>query len=119
VNTCDDCGKDYPGEPYYTFEAESCNTVDIIDGAEVAVDHDCTENICPECAGPFLEPDIYLDPRRPPVDFYDEKMHQSMFDQAQYEKHGDQTPVAYSRLSLGAHDRDRHHPRRRGTVVKH
>ena len=78
MNKCDDCGKIYQGPPYYTFDAEGCNTVDIIGGAEVAVDHDCTENICPECAGPFLEPDEENDPRRPSVDFYDEKIHQSL-----------------------------------------
>ena len=59
---CDDCRKTYTGQPYYTFDEAGCNEVDIIDGAEVAVEHDCTGNLCPECAGPFLDPDEGNDP---------------------------------------------------------
>lgn len=56
--TCDDCGKEYAAPAYYTFPIE------------YAGDHECTGNLCPECAGPFLEPDNSEDRRRPVVDFY-------------------------------------------------
>jgi hypothetical protein len=71
METCDDCHKQYPGPAYYTFEADGCNVieVDAITGAETPVPHDCTENMCPDCAGPYLEPDTDGDPRRPSVTF--------------------------------------------------
>lgn len=96
MNKCDDCDKEYPGDPYYTFEADSCSVlhVDPVTGEEKEVPHDCTENMCPECAGPFLEPDTDGDPRRPAVDFYDERMHANLIDAENYRKHGDQIPVA-------------------------
>lgn len=94
MNTCDDCRVDYPGVPYYTFETTSCQTMDIVNGVEVAVDHPCTGSICPECAGPWITPDDENDPRKPPIDFYDERLHQELLDAAHYAKFGDQVPVA-------------------------
>jgi hypothetical protein len=82
VNTCDDCRVDYPGEPYYTFDADGCTYFEMVDGVSTLADHDCTENICPTCTGPFLEPDDEMDPRKPSVDFYDERLHESLEVQA-------------------------------------
>ncbi len=42
--TCSDCGKQYAAPAYYTTE---------------------DDNLCPSCAGPFLDPDNDNDPRRP------------------------------------------------------
>ena len=87
--TCDDCGRDYPGPVYYSFDPEACVstrtwsqmgervepylTADDIAHGEIAHgedaliphDDDCTGNLCPACAGPHLEPDQPGDPRRP------------------------------------------------------
>ena len=91
--TCDDCRKTYPGPPYYTFETEGCNEAEEINGVWTPVAHDCTENICPQCAGPFMEGDMENDPRRPAVDFYDERIHANLIDAENYRKHGDQIPI--------------------------
>lgn len=55
---CDDCRAQYTGPAYYTFDRESCMA-----GSDDG--HDCTGNLGPECAGPYLEPDRPDDPRRP------------------------------------------------------
>lgn len=62
--TCDDCRREFPGRPYYTFDPEHCMDIPI---AAIASPHgeDCTGNLCPTCAGPFLVPDDPNDPRRP------------------------------------------------------
>jgi hypothetical protein len=66
LETCDDCGQEYPSPPYYTFPAEACHWTE--DGVEI--DHACTENICPNCAGPYMGPDDPEDKRGPmmPID---------------------------------------------------
>jgi hypothetical protein len=58
MNRCDDCDKTYGGAPYYTFDPDDCT-------ADCDPHLDCTGNICPRCAGPYLEPDQPGDPRRP------------------------------------------------------
>jgi hypothetical protein len=82
--TCDDCGQDYPGPVYYSFDPEACVSTRewVQEGARVEppisvgsgnvteddlIPHgdDCTGNLCPACAGPHLEPDDEADPRRP------------------------------------------------------
>jgi hypothetical protein len=74
---CDDCGREYEWPPYYTFPEESCvSTRDFMQlgerveaswPAEDGIEHgdDCTGNLCPACAGPYLEPDDPSDWRRP------------------------------------------------------
>jgi hypothetical protein len=54
---CDDCGCSYEAPPFYSFDPDDCT-----DGG--ADPHDCTGNICFECAGPYLIPDDPEDPRR-------------------------------------------------------
>ncbi len=63
VKVCDDCGQEYPGPAYYTFPPYSCRTSNH-DGDPIP-HRGCTENLCPRCAGPYLEPDRRGDPRRP------------------------------------------------------
>jgi len=60
---CDDCRKVYAYPDYYTFDSDGCELRIGDDPDPVA--HDCTGNLCPECAGPHLEPDDPADPRRP------------------------------------------------------
>ena len=63
---CDDCGVAYVGPPYYTFEPDSCDETETdIDGRTTEIPHPCTGNMCPSCAGPYLDPDFDDDPRRP------------------------------------------------------
>lgn len=63
MNKCDDCERTYPGTPYYTFDPEGCEdevVTEVRQGVylrETVSHRDCTGNLCPECAGPFLEPD--------------------------------------------------------------
>lgn len=57
--TCDECGKQYEGPVYYTLDEDSHPP-----GDNLAVEP-CTGNLCPSCAGPFLNPDDPDDPRRP------------------------------------------------------
>lgn len=61
MNTCDDCLREYPGKPYYTFEPEGCEDempLHLGETEQVTTPHaSCTGNLCPECAGPYLEPD--------------------------------------------------------------
>lgn len=64
MKICDDCRKEYAGPAYYTFPPELCG------GYHDHTTPQCTGNICPDCAGPFLEPDEPDDVRRPIVDFY-------------------------------------------------
>jgi len=77
TETCDDCGRDYPGPVYYTFDPDACiSTRDAVQEGErrpltddpdeeIVHGDDCTGNLCPSCAGPYLEPDDPDDPRRP------------------------------------------------------
>lgn len=77
METCDDCGQQYPEPAYYTFvgcHEEGPN-------GEVRDHVGCTENLCPNCTGPFIEPDLENDPRKPPVDFYDPKLHANLEEQ--------------------------------------
>lgn len=60
METCDDCRQQYDGPAFYAFDEEACEWSE----NEVIVPHDCTGNLCPECAGPHLEPDDENDPRR-------------------------------------------------------
>lgn len=85
--TCDDCRKTYPGPAYYTLgtgyywegesresrlsETEDVELVgdpnDLFDPPRLVHKSDksaCTANLCPRCAGPYLEPDDPDDPRR-------------------------------------------------------
>ena len=58
---CDDCGKEYAGPAYYTFDSEAC-----VSGNDIP--HvGCSGNVCPACAGPYLEPDAPDDSRRPRI----------------------------------------------------
>jgi hypothetical protein len=54
--TCDECRTTYEPPIYYSLGDG--------DDSEKA-DHVCTRNLCPECAGPDLDPDDPTDPRRP------------------------------------------------------
>lgn len=74
MECCDDCGGLYQAPAYYTFDEDSCRLT--VGGVDTP--HPCTGNICPQCAGPFMEPDMEHDPRKPDVDFYDERLHRSM-----------------------------------------
>jgi len=77
TETCDDCYLEYPGPVYYTFDPDACvSTRDAVqegerhpltDNPDEEIVHgdDCTGNLCPSCAGPYLEPDQPGDPRRP------------------------------------------------------
>ena len=78
MEQCDDCKQEYEGPAYYTFDIEACQVTDqyeAIIGEAVTGIYDgglmkphaaeCTGNVCPECAGDFLEPDDPDDPRRP------------------------------------------------------
>ncbi len=63
---CDDCRHAYLEPVYYTFEVEAC----IQDSGGYETPHadseeGCTGNMCPECAGSYLDPDDPDDPRRP------------------------------------------------------
>lgn len=49
---CDDCRKEFYAKPYYTLGDEAEGT-----------DH--TGHLCPQCGGPYLEPDDPNDPRKP------------------------------------------------------
>jgi hypothetical protein len=82
---CDDCYKPYEGPVYYTFDRARCvSTLSSPDPTwpdytqmgeriepfwpdEFSVEHgsDCTGNLCPSCAGPYLDPDDPFDDRRP------------------------------------------------------
>lgn len=62
VKTCDDCTEEYAGPAYYTFLPEACVTSDR-DGPPKP-HAGCTGNLCPRCAGPYLEPDRAGDARR-------------------------------------------------------
>lgn len=74
---CDDCGKAYDGPTYYTFDVERCvssrdymqlgERIEPTWPADMDIPHgdDCTGNICPSCAGPYLDPDDPFDDRRP------------------------------------------------------
>jgi len=57
---CDECSQEYEGPAYYTLEEDHHPPEETTLAIEV-----CTGNLCPECAGPFLEPDDPDDPRRP------------------------------------------------------
>jgi hypothetical protein len=57
---CDDCREAYLTPAYYVFEPEGCTVDD-----EGTPHEGCTGNLCPACAGPYLEPDKPDDPRRP------------------------------------------------------
>jgi len=59
---CDDCGKEYAGPAYYTFHPKDCKTSN--HRGEALPHAGCTGNLCPRCAGPYLEPDRASDPRR-------------------------------------------------------
>ena len=60
---CDDCGNAYLSPRYYTFDPRDCIADDGISGEHR---HEgCTGNMCPPCAGSFIEPDDENDPRRP------------------------------------------------------
>jgi hypothetical protein len=58
---CDDCGEEYEGPVYYSLDMG----VTHLNSLTLAVEEGCTGNLCPECAGPFLDPDDPDDPRRP------------------------------------------------------
>jgi len=59
---CDDCGKEYAGPAYYTFHPKDCKTSR---HRGRPIPHaGCTGNLCPRCAGPYLEPDRAGDSRR-------------------------------------------------------
>lgn len=60
---CDECRQPYEGPSYYTYgtDARDPETWSGTHGSP----RDCTDNLCPTCAGPYLEPDIPGDPRRP------------------------------------------------------
>ena len=59
---CDDCRQPYDGPVYYTVE----DPADPESGGDWHDDGStCTGSFCPDCAGPFLDPDIEGDPRRP------------------------------------------------------
>ncbi len=77
AEVCDDCGQAYPGPAYYSV-GEGCELWEETPDGATRLEHECTGNICPDCAGPFLEPDLENDPRRPPIDFYDERLHRNM-----------------------------------------
>lgn len=65
---CDDCHEAYPDPPYYSFDMECVVTeTDPVTGIEEMIDHTCTNNLCPDCAGPYLEPENEDDPRKPPA----------------------------------------------------
>lgn len=57
--TCDDCGEQYLGPAYYSFEP-----TDVEQHSEEWPHQTCTESICPKCAGD-LWPDNMDDPRAP------------------------------------------------------
>jgi hypothetical protein len=63
VETCDDCGQEYATPAYYSFDPDGCVWTE--DNGAKVIPHDCTSNLCPECAGPYLEPDDPADARRP------------------------------------------------------
>ena len=54
---CDDCKAAYLAPRYYSFS-------ECFDEDEKQHE-DCTGNMCPSCAGSFIEPDDENDPRRP------------------------------------------------------
>jgi hypothetical protein len=62
---CDDCRHYYDGPVYYTLGTDNV----FGDGKRCLVHDDdgtsCTGNLCPRCAGPYLEPDAPGDERRP------------------------------------------------------
>lgn len=49
VRRCTECHKAYTGPVYYSLVTQG-------------------ETLCPDCAGPYLDPDIPSDPRRPAAD---------------------------------------------------
>jgi hypothetical protein len=59
---CDDCRQLYDQPVYYTLGGDPDDPESMgnfhDDGS------DCTDNLCPSCAGPYLEPDDPNDPRR-------------------------------------------------------
>ena len=61
---CDDCREAYLEPPYYEFDPDGC-TDDEPHGDYEPHGDDCTGNVCPDCAGPYLDPDNPGDPRRP------------------------------------------------------
>ena len=75
--TCDDCGRDYKDPVYYTFDKDACiSTRSMVQAGErkpltadpdeeIYHGDDCTGNLCPACAGPYLTPDNEYDWRRP------------------------------------------------------
>jgi hypothetical protein len=70
--TCDDCGLAYAGPAYYTFDPEGCghDMGPTGGGRYIWMPHgDCTGNLCPACAGPYIEPDHENDPRRVGVNY--------------------------------------------------
>jgi len=62
VKICDDCLQEYAGPGYYTFHPRYCKTTN--HKGEAFAHLGCTGNLCPRCAGPYLEPDRRDDPRR-------------------------------------------------------
>lgn len=65
MELCDDCNKEYPGPPWYTFDEEACHTVEISPDGETEILHmntaeGCTGNLCPDCID---HPDDPKDPR--------------------------------------------------------
>lgn len=67
---CDDCREAYLEPAYYSwFDADPCELTetDPVTGEVTEIPHDCTFNECPDCAGPYLEPDLENDPRRPAI----------------------------------------------------
>jgi hypothetical protein len=74
---CDDCEQSYPGPAYYTFDPMGCShTTDGEEGDE------CTGNLCPSCAGIWLDPDQPGDTRRPKIEHYDPQLHAHLKKQA-------------------------------------
>ena len=67
---CDDCREAYPPPAYYTFESEGCIFQEGDDPEQKHMDTEegCTGNLCPDCAGPHVDPDYPEDEwRRPGV----------------------------------------------------
>jgi len=67
---CDDCHEAYMEPAYYTFEVSACKTTESTPDGETVIDHmntleGCTGNLCPDCAGPYIAPDVLPDPRDP------------------------------------------------------
>lgn len=67
VQFCDDCGGIYLGPPYYSIEPDDCSNEIKALTLEDDSEHVCTTSLCPDCAGPWLEPDDPDDKRRPGV----------------------------------------------------